>query len=114
MATAAFSTPPGGIEDMIVVLAQVGVRTRKQIEAHVEMLISFLDVQDGDENLEDDGNEEPILGWPAHGPQALSKVMDNDDREVEDENDEDGGDTEMNGDELDTTFCDDDYSTRIF
>lgn len=61
---------------------------RREIEATVERLISILDMFDADENLENDGSDEPSLGWTeleARFPQYHPC----DDREAEDEH---GGD----------------------
>ncbi|ANL48671.1 hypothetical protein AMC87_CH04050 [Rhizobium phaseoli] len=87
------------------------VNHRANIEGCIEDLIAILDFMDGDENLEPDNDNEPSLGAPEqHVSQAnwFSPVShDQADLEVEDENDEDGGDTEPNGDEADTSFTED-------
>lgn len=65
---------------------------RQQLEAKIEELIALLDLLDGDENLE------PYLaGTHPDGPVSLV------DLEADDSDYEDGGDTEPNGDELDTS-----------
>ncbi|MGO7575923.1 hypothetical protein ACC699_13710 [Rhizobium ruizarguesonis] len=85
---------------------------REELEAHIEALISFLDVLDGDADIEPDNDNEPTLGAPeqhisqAHWYYPVSAEQA--DLEIEDENDEDGGDTEPNGDELDASFTEDD------
>lgn len=38
-------------------------RQRQQIEGLIESLIAMLDTIDGNENDEDDGCDEPVLGW---------------------------------------------------
>jgi hypothetical protein len=40
-------------------------RQRRQIEGLIESLIAMLDTIDGNENDEDDGCDEPVLGWSA-------------------------------------------------
>jgi hypothetical protein len=40
-------------------------RQRQQIEGLIESLIAMLDTIDGNENDEDDGCDEPVLGWSA-------------------------------------------------
>lgn len=63
---------------------------RKEIEATVERLIGILDLFDGDENVEDDGNGEPWLGWPdGKHPDLIRNPAGVDDLEEEDEH---GGD----------------------
>jgi hypothetical protein len=78
----------------------IDAATRVRIEEHIEMLLSILDAADGDPHLE------PYLAgasWEGNG----------DDREDESELLEDGADSEPNGDEIDTSFCDDEYTSRI-
>jgi len=60
--------------------------TRARLEAKIEELISLLDLVDGDENLE---------------PYLADDHPENEDREFDDER-------EPNGDEQDTSFCEDD------
>lgn len=86
------------------------VNHRANIEACIEDLIGILDFMDGDENLEPDNDNEPSLGAPEKIQQSdwYSPISaDACDTEIEDENDEDGGDTEPNGDEVDTGFTED-------
>lgn len=66
---------------------------RRRIEATIEHLVSLLDAYDGDEDLEDGGDDEASLGWTERGPDSCL-LAPYDDREMEDENDEDGGDYE--------------------
>ncbi|MBY5717625.1 hypothetical protein HFO33_13730 [Rhizobium leguminosarum] len=84
---------------------------RETLETYIEELIAILDLLDGDENLEPDNDNEPTLGAPEqHISQAhwyFPVSADQADLEIEDENDEDGGDTEPNGDEIDTSFTED-------
>lgn len=80
---------------------------RRTIEAEIERLIAMLDGIDGEPDLEDNGDLEPSLGWPEGGPSRLRTGFAVDDLEIEDEHDEDGGDTEPNGDERDTNFSED-------
>lgn len=80
---------------------------RRTIGAEIDRLIAILDDIEGDCDLEDGGDAEPSLGWPERGPAALAKDAAHDDREMEDENDEDGSDREPNGDEADTSFSED-------
>ncbi|TBZ00413.1 hypothetical protein E0H49_15825 [Rhizobium leguminosarum bv. viciae] len=78
---------------------------------YIEDLIALLDRLDGDENLEPDNDNEPSLGAPEHVIQThwyMPVGLEQTDLEVEDENDEDGGDAEPDGDELDTSFTEDD------
>jgi hypothetical protein len=56
---------------------------RAGIATTIERLIGMLDAIDGDENLEETGDLEPMLGWPGRGPSALVKDMPHDDREGE-------------------------------
>jgi hypothetical protein len=77
---------------------------RAVISTTIERLINMLDALDGDVDLEPDNDGEPWLGWPEAFPGSGAGRRlraDNDDREIEDEHDEDGGDTEPNGDEQD-------------
>lgn len=86
------------------------VRQRINLEICVEKLIALLDVMDGDENLEPDNDNELSLGAPEHITQThwyTPVGTELADLEVEDENDEDGGDTEPNGDEGDSNFSED-------
>ncbi|PDV89964.1 hypothetical protein CO652_00655 [Rhizobium sp. H4] len=86
------------------------VRQRISLEICIEKLINLLDAMDGDENLEADNDNEPCLGAPEHVVQThwYSPVsLEQADLELEDENDEDGGDTEPNGDEVDSSFSED-------
>ncbi|MGZ2383859.1 hypothetical protein EHI46_17580 [Rhizobium leguminosarum] len=86
------------------------VNHRANIEACIEDLIGILDFMDGDENLEPDNDNEPSLGAPEHVTQTHWYMLvgsEQADLEIEDENDEDGGDTELNGDEVDSNFSED-------
>ncbi|NNG71431.1 hypothetical protein HLI18_16180 [Rhizobium laguerreae] len=88
------------------------VNHRANIEACIEDLIGILDFMDGEENLEPDNDNEPSLGAPEHVTQThwyMPVSSEQTDLEIEDENDEDGGDTEPNGDELDSNFSEDGY-----
>ncbi|WP_245512501.1 hypothetical protein [Rhizobium leguminosarum] len=84
---------------------------RDRLEAQIEALIGLLDLLDDDPDLEPDNDNEPTLGAPEHIVQShwyfpvSAEVCDT---ELEDENDEDGGDTEPNGDEQDSSFTEDD------
>lgn len=88
---------------------------RASLEAKIEELIALLDLLDGDADLEPDNDNEPSLGWSdmesRYGCQA--DPHGEDDRELEDENDEDGGDTELNGDESDFSGEEGDYSVGM-
>ncbi len=95
--------------------------TRKRIEDAIEQMMLLLDTIDGDENLEEPGDLEPALGWTDRGPAALAKHIPDDDREVDDENDEDGADTEpeetdydLAGADTDLEHCDGDYDAPLF
>ncbi|WP_392711110.1 hypothetical protein [Rhizobium ruizarguesonis] len=87
------------------------LQSRERLEAKIEELIELLDLLDDDPDLEFDNDNEPSLGAPEqHVSQAnwyLPVSAEQADLEIEDENDEDGGDTEPNGDERDTSFTDD-------
>ncbi|MBY5440485.1 hypothetical protein [Rhizobium leguminosarum] len=86
------------------------VNHRANIEACIEDLIGILDFMDGDENLEPDNDNEPSLGAPEHVTQThwyMPVGSEQADLEIEDENDEDGGDTEPNGDEVDSNLSED-------
>ncbi|MGR8923839.1 hypothetical protein ACU8MB_08830 [Rhizobium leguminosarum] len=83
---------------------------RETLEGYIEELIALLDLLDGDENLEPDNDNEPSLGAPEHVTQThwyMPVGTDQTDLEIEVENDEDGGDAEPNGDELDSNFSED-------
>jgi len=87
------------------------LQSRDRIEAQIEALIGLLDLMDVDPDLEPDNDNEPSLGAPEHVTQThwyMPAGSEHADLEMEDENDEDGGDTEPNGDELDTSFTQDD------
>jgi hypothetical protein len=87
------------------------LQSRERLEAQIEALIGLLDLLDVDPDLEPDNDNEPTLGAPEqHVSQAhwfFPVSADQADLEIEDENDEDGGDTEPNGDEIDTSFTED-------
>jgi len=95
-------------------MIRTAIRTfcRSELEAHIDDMIAILDTLDGDPDFEPENDNEPSLGWPAYGPGALAPVFEHDDREVEDENDEDGGDTEPDGDEADHSFSEDEFTGR--
>ncbi|MBB4297262.1 hypothetical protein GGI55_001789 [Rhizobium leguminosarum] len=83
---------------------------RETLEGYIEELIALLDLLDGDENLEPDNDNEPSLGAPEHVTQThwyMPVGSEHTDLEIEDENDEDSGDAEPNGDELDSNFSED-------
>ncbi|MGO8180340.1 hypothetical protein [Rhizobium leguminosarum] len=83
---------------------------RETLETYIEELIAMLDLLDGDENLEPDNDNEPSLGAPEHVTQThwyMPVGSEQTDLEIEDENDEEGGDAEPNGDELDSNLTDD-------
>ncbi|MBY5343666.1 hypothetical protein HFN08_25405 [Rhizobium leguminosarum] len=83
---------------------------RETLEGYIEELIALLDLLDGDENLEPDNDNEPSLGAPEHVTQThwyMPVGSEQTDLEIEDENEEDGGDTEPNGDELDSNLTED-------
>ncbi|EJC66114.1 hypothetical protein Rleg5DRAFT_1821 [Rhizobium leguminosarum bv. viciae WSM1455] len=83
---------------------------RETLETYIEELIDLLDLLDGDENLEPDNDNEPSLGAPEHVTQThwyMPVDSEQTDLEIEDENDEDGGDAEPNGDELDSNLTED-------
>lgn len=87
------------------------LQSRDRIEAQIEALIGLLDLMDVDPDLEPDNDNEPSLGAPEHVTQThwyMPVGSEQADLEIEDENDEDGGDAEPNGDELDTSFTEDD------
>lgn len=65
---------------------------RAELEQRIEELIALLDLLDGDENLE---------------PYLAGTDPENEDREFDDER-------EPNGDEQDTSFCEDDIHELLF
>lgn len=86
---------------------------RRTIEQEVERLLGILDGMDGDCDMEDGTDKEPSLGWSEmegrYGCHASR-----DDRELEDENDENGSDdepeeTDEDGDEQDSSRSEDDH-----
>ncbi|KAA3514807.1 hypothetical protein G6L63_01140 [Agrobacterium vitis] len=79
-------------QESYVRIVELTPRLRKRIEQAIEYLVSILDQFDGDENLEDGGDNEPSLGWTARGPEA--ERFDFQDRELDDADNEDGGDDE--------------------
>lgn len=82
-------------QESFVRIVELTPAIRKQIEETIEHLLSVLDQFDGDENLEDDGNDEPSLGWGAGGhPDRIRNPVGADDLELDDADDEDGGDLE--------------------
>lgn len=44
---------------------------RQAIENAIEALLALLDAMDGDPDLENDGADEPSLGWTIHGGTGL-------------------------------------------
>ncbi|TAV04048.1 hypothetical protein [Rhizobium ruizarguesonis] len=94
------------------------LQSRKRLEAQIEELIELLDLLDDDPDLEFDNDNEPSLGAPEyHVSQEhwyLPVSAEQADLEIEDENDEDGGDTEPNGDEFDTSFTEDDGGAGVW
>ncbi len=94
---------------MTPIIITVNPHDRLQLSTTIENLIAMLDDLSPDPDLEDGADAEPWLGWPANGLGALVKEGVHDDREAEDEHDEDGGDREANGDELDFTGDEGDY-----
>lgn len=89
---------------------------RRTIEQEVERLLGILDGMDGDCDMEDGFDKEPSLGWSdMEGRYGnYTSRRDQDDRELEDENDEDGADTEPNGDETDTNFTEDESGVGVW
>jgi hypothetical protein len=81
-------------QDSFVRIVELTPAMRKQIEATIEHLLSVLDQFDGDENLEDDGCDEPWLSSGAAHHTTAWRDDRGDDRELNDEDDEDGGDLE--------------------
>ncbi len=72
---------------------------RQAVEARINdlldqsmALITALDTMEADADLEDNGDEEHTLGWLERGPQRVG--TDNTDRELDEADDEDGGDSE--------------------
>ncbi|WP_197434650.1 hypothetical protein [Agrobacterium vitis] len=80
-------------QESFVRIVELTPRLRRQIEQAIEHLVFILDQFDGDENMEDGGDNEASLGWTERGPNACLEAP-SDDREVEDENNEDGADDE--------------------
>lgn len=74
---------------------------RQRLEATIDNLIALLDEIDGDADRESSGDDEPVLGWPdewtGRGASMLH-ITGDDDRELEGEHDEDGGDAEPDHD----------------
>ncbi len=64
---------------------------RARIEETIEQLVALLDAVDGDADFEPDSDGVPVLPAADGG----------DDRELEDEHDEDGGDDEVSDPEAD-------------
>jgi len=86
------------------------LQSRNRLEAQIEALIDLLDLLDDDPDLEPDNDNEPSLGAPEKMSQSdwYSPISaEACDAELENEHYEDGGDTEPNGDELDTSFTED-------
>ncbi|MDM9629522.1 hypothetical protein QTL95_26925 [Rhizobium sp. S152] len=74
---------------------------REQLELRIEEMIALLDLLDGDPDLEENGDERDV-GMPACWAQSYKSGQ-----TLILEDDEDGGDTEPNGDELDTGSSED-------
>lgn len=76
---------------------------RRAIAGAVDRLIALLDALDGDADLEPDSDDEPSLGWTYSfaGVPVSPAAEAGDDREMEDEHDEDGGDDEVSDTEAD-------------
>lgn len=91
--------------------------TRARLEAKIEELVSLLDLIDGDPDFEPTNDNEPALGWPdglpGQGAVRLRNIEE-DDRELEDEHDEESDPLEGNGDEDDTSFAEDEFSGKDF
>lgn len=91
---------------------------RQSIEARINelldqsfALITMLDMMEVDPDFEPNGDDEPSLGWTGEGrgTVGLDKSMaHDDDREADTCDDEDGADTEPNGDEGDYDRSEDD------
>lgn len=79
---------------------------RAELERMIEEMIALLDVIDGDPDIEEGGDLEPSLGSV---PKSIDGQLEYD-LEADDCDDEDGGDTEPNGDELDLNGDEKDYS----
>jgi hypothetical protein len=102
---------------------------RREAAKAVESLLAFLDLTDGDPDLEpslgqtaytndpatvdvegDDSDKEPSLGWTAAVKQAGQHWHGElQDSELDDCDKEDSGDTEPNGDERDHSGAEDDH-----
>ncbi|MGB3897032.1 MAG: hypothetical protein WA973_00580 [Mesorhizobium sp.] len=70
---------------------------RAGIAYTIERLINMLDAMDGDCDLEEAGDDEPTLGWPAGGPSQFGfnpQMRLDDDREQDEADYEDGADDE--------------------
>lgn len=97
---------------------------RQSIEARINelldqsfALITMLDMMEVDPDFEPNGDDEPSLGWTGdgRGTVGLDKSMTyDDDREADTCDDEDGADTEANGDELDSSWTWEDTATGCF
>lgn len=74
---------------------------RRRIEDTIEQLLALLDEADGDADLEPDNDDEPSFGWTSRfdGVPVSPAAEAGDDRELEDEHDEDGGDAEWSDQE---------------
>lgn len=82
-------------QDSFVCIVELTPAMRQQIENTIEHLLSVLDHFDGDENIEDDGSDEPWLGWPdGHHVDCIRNPVGEDDLEEDCSDDEDGGDYE--------------------
>ncbi|CAN7695788.1 hypothetical protein [Mesorhizobium sp. LjNodule214] len=67
---------------------QIDRTSRKALATSIEVLIDMLDAISPDPDLEDTADDEPYLGWTAHGSNAGTT----DDREGDDSDFEDSGD----------------------
>lgn len=114
------SNPPGRLAQFI---RMVDAFERDEIELAVDGLIAMLDRRDGDADTEDEGHDEPDgtgqgdPSWPEWQQRGRRKLVagsyEDRPRDVGSygatEDDEDGGDTELNGDELDGCGSEDDF-----
>lgn len=63
-------------QESFVRIVELTPRLRKRIEQVIEHLVSILDQFDGDENLEDGGDDEPSLGWTKSGYVTFTSSVD--------------------------------------
>lgn len=101
---------------MSTILLALNAHDRLQLATTIERLINLLDDLERDPDLEPDADGEPTLGFPdAHGrgAQPLDPRIALSDIELDDCDDEDGGDYEPNGDEADFDGGEDDMPGLI-